>query len=213
MSLGSRERILLKLLKVWQDFMVERIWYRQWFFCKRQHTCKCVWKFSHTADANLSLSQTMKNPSHDLRILVDSFSNIVLKKTVSLINTQGVLPAWLYVHHMPTWCLVLMEAEKGAVSTKTNITDDREPSYGFWEPSPAPLPGQKSLLPLSHLSSSYIPFLKGIHMFTKLIKLLTLNLYIYSFALGNRKIVEFYSTLFSHVISDNFLYYFIYFPF
>lgn len=42
-------------------------------------------------------------------------------------------------------------------------------------------------------------------MFTKLFKLLTLNLYIYSFALGNRKIMEFYSILFSHVISDNFL--------
>lgn len=42
-------------------------------------------------------------------------------------------------------------------------------------------------------------------MLTKLIKLLTLNLYNYSFSLRNRKNMEFYLVLFSHMISDNFL--------
>jgi hypothetical protein len=58
---------------------------------------------------------------------------------------MGILLACMFVCHICAWCLKRLE--EGIKSPGTGVTDDCEPSCGYWESNLGPL--EEQLVPLT----------------------------------------------------------------
>ena len=66
----------------------------------------------------------------------------------------GVLPAYMFAHHLWAWCP--WSPESGIGCSGTRVTDSCELPYDCWESNPGPVEKQSVHLPLTYLSSPKI---------------------------------------------------------
>jgi hypothetical protein len=106
---------------------------------------------THSVDqAGLEPRNLPASASHVLRLKVCANTtqpSLSLFK-IYFILCVTVLPTYMYVYHVYTWCLW---KSKEIVRSLTRVTNDCEPACGCWEPNPDPLWEQQLFLVLSHL--------------------------------------------------------------